>query len=208
MMTLSLGQRQVVYQAKRLTHIHKQEIKASLLSTRLDLVGAIHGGNYRPHATCPKCYRQLTPLEIIAGFRDDVTDYTTACTSCNHRFAPKLSYNNSYSSVELPFFCATQVLDQLKGLQDLPPEVIQKNHPAIYHSVRVHHGNFRVAFEKIGIQYQFETVTNWKEKVRDFLGKLPDTVIAEVVDLPVRAIRKLRNELEIDVFRHRNLASE
>jgi len=110
--------------------------------------------------------------------------------------------------MELPFYCATQVLAQLNGLQELPPEEIQKEHPAIYHSVRVHHGNFRIAFEKIGIQYRFETVTNWKEKVRDFLGKLPDTVVAEVVDMPVRQVRKLRNDLGIEVFRVRNIIPE
>lgn len=110
--------------------------------------------------------------------------------------------------MELPFYCATQVLAQLSGLQELRPEEIQKEHPAIYHSVRVHHGNFRIAFEKIGIQYRFETVTNWKEKVRDFLGKLPDTVIAEVVDMPVRQVRKLRNDLRIEVFRVRDVLSE
>ncbi len=203
-----MGQRLVVRQEQRLTHTQKQEIKAGLLSARLDLVGAIHGGSYRPRATCPGCYRKLTPLEIIAGFRDDVTDYTTSCTYCNKRFEPKLSYSSSASTIELPFYCATQVLAQLGGLEVLPPEEIQKEHPAIYHSVRVHHGNFRIAFEKIGIQYHFETVTNWKDKVRDFLGKLPDTVIAEVVDLPVRTIRKLRNDLNIDVFRPRDLASE
>lgn len=207
-MSLSMGQGLVVCQAQRLTHTQKQEIKAGLLNARLELVGAIHGGSYKPRATCPSCNRELTPLEIISGFRDEVTDYTTSCTRCNHRFEPKLSYRSIASTMELPFYCATQVLAQLDGLEMFPPEEIQKERPAIYHSVRVHHGNFRIAFEKIGIQYQFETVTNWKDKVRDFLGKLPDTVIAEVVDLPVRTIRKLRNDLNIDVFRPRDLASE
>lgn len=112
------------------------------------------------------------------------------------------------SSGELPFYCATQVLAQLSGLENFTPDQIQVNHAAIYHSVRVHHGNFRVAFEKIGIQYPFETVTNWKERVGEFLGKLPDTVIAEVVDVPVKTLRNLRNSLGIPSFSKRELLEE
>lgn len=206
----SLAPRQTIHQEQRLTQSQKQEIKASLLLRRLDLVASIHGERYEPRAQCPnlKCQRKLTPLEIIAGFRNDPTDYTTACTSCHTRFEPKLVYSSDVARAEIPFYCATQVLAQLRGLEMLPPEEIQKNQPAIYHSVRVHHGNFRVAFEKIGIQYPFETITNWKEKVQDFLGKLPDTVIAEVVDMSVGTVRALRKSLRIKAFQLRDVLSD
>ncbi len=192
----------------RLTLGQKLQIKAAILGMRLDLIGSIHGGNYQPHAVCPTCARAMTAMEIIAGFRDDPNDYTTSCTFCNKRFEPKLLYRMGEDRAELPFYCATQVLAQLHGLETLKPEEIQKNHQAIYHSVRVHHGNFRIAFQQLGVQYAYETITNWKEKVQGFLGKLPDTTIAEVVDLPVSTVRTLRNSLGIPTFSRRRLLEE
>lgn len=180
------------------------EIRQALLELRLNLIGAIHGGSYRPKAQCPACSRHLTSLEIIQGFRNDPTDYTTACTACRARFEPKLVWKMDAIEAEIPFFCSTQVLEQLRGLENKSPDQIQLEDVAVYHSVRVHYGNLRRAFEKIGIPYAFENVTNWKERVRDFLGKLPDTVIAEVVDMPVRTVRNLRKSLGIASFHRRD----
>jgi hypothetical protein len=101
-----------------------------------------------------------------------------------------------------------QVLAQLGGLETKSLDEIMTGYPGVYHSVRVHHGNLRRAFEKIGVQYPFENITDWKTKVGEFLGKLPDTIVAEVVDMPVRAIRKLRKSLNIKPFSRRELAGE
>ena len=192
----------------QITHAQIAKIKAAILELRLDLIGRVHGGNYQPHAVCPKCKRGLTAMEIISGFRDDPNDYTTSCTFCNARFEPKLVYRIGDSRAELPFYCATQVLAQLDGLQTLTPEEIQKTAPAVYHSTRVHHGNFRIAFQQIGLPYAFETVSDWKEKVKDFLGKLPDTMVAKVVDLSVRTVRTLRNSRGIKPFNRRALLED
>ena len=201
---------QQVTQSVRLTQSQRAIVKQTILGLRLALIGNIHGGSYKPQAKCPKCARTLTPLEIIQGFRSDPNDYTTECTSCNTRFEPRLVWreSNSPSHAELPFYCPTQVLAQLRGFEGKTPDEINHEAPAVYHSVRVHHGNLRRAFAKIGIQYAFENVTNWQEKVRDFLGKLPDTVIAEVVDLPVRTVRNLRNSHGIRPFSRRDLLRE
>ena len=195
-------------QSIRLTATQKLAAKQTLLTLRLALVGAVHGGDYQPRAQCPRCERTLTSLEIMQGFRSDPLDYTTECTFCHTRFDPKLVWRMGESYAEIPFYCPSQVLYQLNGLEGLKPEEMQKEHPAIYHSVRVHHGNLRKAFEKVGIQYQYENVVNWKERVNDFLGKLPDTVIAEVVDLSVKTIRNLRNSLGIKPFSRRQLLDE
>jgi hypothetical protein len=144
----------------------------------------------------------------MQGFRSDPLDYTTECTFCRKRFDPKLVWRTGESYIEIPFYCPLQVLYQLKGLEELKPDEIQKRHPAIYHSVRVHHGNLRKAFEKVGIQYQYECVFNWQERVHDFIGKLPDNTIAEVVDLSVGAVRKLRKSLGIKPFSRRQLLDE
>ena len=211
-MSLRMGHAQRIAQriSHRLSPTQKMAVKQTLLTLRLALIGRVHGGNYQPRAKCPKCDRTLTPLEIIQGFRSDPNDYRTECTSCHARFDPKLEWRegNSLSYVEIPFYCPTQVLAQLHGLEGKTPDEIRAEQPAIYHSVRVHHGNLRQAFAKIGVQYAYENVVNWQEKVNEFLGKLPDTVIAEVVDMSVRAVRSLRHSLGIAPFSQRKLAEE
>lgn len=190
---------------QRLTLGQRLEIKATLLTSRLELTHAVYGQEYKPRAECPGCGRRLNPLEIIMGFVDDPRDYTTECTNCHRRFEPRLAWRDDYGGAEIPFYCSIQVLDKLTGMADKTPEEIEKEYPAVFHSVRVHHGTLRRAFEQIGIQYQYESVHNWQERVQDFLGKLPDTVIAEVVDTSVGAIRRLRKSLRISAFKERDL---
>jgi len=209
-MSFSSTQRITHRVSQRLTEMQKIAVKQNILTLRLALIGHVHGGNYQPKAKCPKCDRSLTAFEIIQGFRSDPNDYTTECSACHTRFEPKLEWRegNSLSYAEIPFYCASQVLAQLRGLEGKTPDEIRAQEPAIYHSVRVQHGNLRHAFQLVGIQYAYENVTNWQEKVHDFLGKLPDTVIAEVVDLPVRTVRNLRKSLNISPFSRRELAEQ
>lgn len=198
-------QRLATHLEQRLTLGQKLIIRQTLLQSRLDLIREIYGEEYKPAAECSGCGRQMNPLEIIMGFRDDPQDYTTECTNCHLRFKPSLRWRSDYSSGEVPFFCAVQVLDQIRDLREKTSEEIEKEYPAIFHSVRVHYGNLRRAFEKIGIEYEHHFVANWKERIADFLGKLPDTVIAEAVDIPVADIRRLRKGKNIRAFRERNI---
>lgn len=208
-LSLSFSQTQRHKPLQRLSVAQRHEIKQEMLMNRLGLIGEVHGGNYRPSARCPGCYRDLIPLEIIQGFSTDPMDYTTRCTKCNKRFEPKLVwYSSDAVKLELSFYCDVQVLAQLRGLEQMTPDQIRQQSPAIYHSVRVHHGNFRRAFAKIEIQYAYEDVPGWQEKIQSYLGKLPDTVIAEVVDVSVRKIRQLRVAAGISMFRRRDLLLE
>jgi hypothetical protein len=70
-------------------------------------------------------------------------------------------------------------------------------YPAIYRSAIMHHGGIRQAFEKVGIQYTFEEISDWKNKICPFLGRLTDTIIAECVDVPVSTIRAIRRKLGV-----------
>ncbi len=203
--TLRLSPRLTQRQEQRLTLGQREAIKQVILNDRLSLVGAVHGGNYSPRAVCPKCKHEMTSLEIIQGFNTNPTDYTTGCTRCHHRFPPILKWANDWMSVEIPFYCPTQVLAQLHGLETESAEEIRRKHAAIYHSVVVHHGCLRKAFAKIGIQYAFESIPAWEKKVEDYLGRLPDTVIAQVVDQSVKTIRALRKKLNIVSFSRRTL---
>ncbi len=168
--------------------------QAQILSLRLELIGVLRGIKYTPSAECPKCNRRLTPLEIIRGFNNDPHDYTTACTACGHRFDPKLIHASSLGNIEMPFFCSMQALEQLRGMEGLDPDELQKKQPAVYHSAIVHHGTLRRAFGLIGIDYSFDEATDWKEKICPFLGRLPDTVIAEAAGVSSYAVTRQRKK--------------
>jgi len=49
----------------------------------------------------------------------------------------------------------------------------------------------------IGVEYQFEEFTNWKNKITPFLGLLPDKTIADCVNVSPYIVRKLRNQLGV-----------
>ncbi len=171
-----------------------------ILSVRLALIQALRGEKYEPKAECPECGRDLTAVEIIRGFNQDPNDFTTSCTRCGYRFQPIIVCFHGESRMELPFYCDCQALDRLRGLQNLTAEELAAKHPAVYRSSIVHHGGIRQAFAKIGIDYQHEEIHDWKNKIKAFLGKLPDTIIAECADVPASAIRRMRKKLGIARF--------
>lgn len=190
-MMLSLGMSQSVRQilTQRQAVI---AVQTHILSLRLELIHVLRGEKYNPSGKCPKCNRQLTPLEIIRGFNNDPTDYTTACTACGTRFNPKLMNWSPLGNMELPFFCSAQTLYQLRGNEGLNPDELKKLNPAVYHSAIVHHGTIRNAFSEIGVQYGFDEVMDWKNKICSFLGRLPDTVIAQAVGVSAKAVARQR----------------
>lgn len=189
-----------IAQSLRLSLAQRCQMQMRALSLRLELVVALRGDRYEPKGTCPKCGRRLTPVEILRGFNQDPNDYTTRCTSCGRRFEPILVCANDYSTVEIPFFCPSQTLAQLEGMDSLAPNELLRCQPAVYHSAILHHGGLRRAFAKIGVAYAHDEIADWKEKVKSFLGRLPDTIIAECVDVPVRTIRTMRRQLGIPRF--------
>lgn len=172
-------------------------IAAHVLSLRLALVEALHGVKYEPRAVCPACNRRLVPLEILKGFNADVNDFTTECTACHTRFDPKLVHSSAAGNIEMPFYCDTQTLSHIRGLESLSPEEFQRQEPALYHSAVVHRGSLRHAYAQINIAYAFDEVVDAREKVKPFLGRLPDTIISEVSGLKLSSIRSLRRKLGI-----------
>lgn len=166
---------------------------------RLALVGELREP-YKPKGDCPSCGREMTPAEIIRGFNQDPRDFTTCCTKCGCRFPPRLilAGGSGIGRVEMAFYCAIQTLDQLRGKEHLLPKTIAKSSPAVYRSAIIHFGSLKSAFKKDGVDYPYEEeVNDWKNKIQPFLGRLPDTVIADCVDKPVGIIRKMRKDLGI-----------
>ncbi|OGD31799.1 hypothetical protein A3C91_00015 [Candidatus Azambacteria bacterium RIFCSPHIGHO2_02_FULL_52_12] len=166
---------------------------------RMELVQALRGVRYTPKGDCPQCNKKMTPVEIIRGFNQDPNDFTTRCARrrCGYRFTPILAYSMGAIQAEIPFYCAAQTLARLPGKETLSPERFAREYSAIYHSAVIHHGGIGQAFRKIGTTYAFKELDGAKRKIKPFLGKLPDTVIAECADIPVSAVRAMRKQLNI-----------
>ena len=187
-------------QSLKLTQEQIMLLQNRLFTLRMELVYALRGEKYKPRATCPSCSRELTPAEIIRGFNRNPQDFTTCCSGCGNRFEPLLICFLDGSQIEIPFYCDMQLLNQLKGKEEISPETLARSYPAVYRSAIVHHGSISQAFKKIGIDYGFEEVSDWKNKVKPFLGCLPDTTIAECVNVLPAAIRTMRKRLGISRY--------
>ncbi len=189
-------------------------MQSQMLSLRLELVAALRGdpsgntGSYRPMAHCNKCGRDLTPLEIIKGFNTDPNDFTTQCSGCKTRFNPKLVWRDTAGSVEIPFYCNMQTQAQLRGLEVLSPVDFQRQQPALYHSAVVHNGTLKAAFARLDIAYDFVEITDPAVKIKPFLGRLPDTIIAEVSGVKLGTIRRLRKKHGIKACTQRVMLEE
>ena len=194
-MSLSLVLRQDV--AQRLSQEQRLE---QTLTVRIALIQALQGDEYRPTAVCPACTRQMSAVEILQGFNRDPADFTTACSGCGHRFAPKLKTRGGYGSMEVALYCDMQTQAQLKGFEHLEPHEFRVKHAALFHSAVFHNGSLRAAFVRLDIKYEFEETVDALAKALPFIGKLPDTELARIIGYPVREVRKIRHIAKIPVY--------
>lgn len=205
----SFGQRLEVRQEQRLTLAQRILVQTYQVRTRLELIQELRGIQYEPTAICPRCNRKLTTVEILAGFTDDPDDRTTQCTGCFLRFEPLLVHRAESGVVELPFYCASQVLPRLERFAQLSPQEISSQHQAEYHSAILHYGTLTHAFAAAGLTYHHdEPVEDWRDRVQSFLGKLPDTVIAEVLGVSARAVGSQRRKARIPAYSVRQVAED
>ena len=213
--SLSVSLVQRTEMSTQLTILQRQTMVMTLaMSLRLELIGILHGGadggNYTPMGECPNpsCRRSLTALEIIRGFNNDPNDFSTQCTGCNRRFDPKLVWKTGSARIEVPFFCDTQTLTRLSGLESMSPQEFERAEPTLFHSARIHNGSIKTAFARLGITYNFDEMTNPTEKIKPFLGRLFDTTIAEISGLSVETIRRLRKKDGIKACTQRTMLAE
>lgn len=209
MTTMELTSRLELKQEQRLTLSQQQLLLNQLLLTlRLELVGVLRGESYEPKGDCPNCERKLTPSEILRGFTQDPNDFTTFCSGCGTRFEPILVCSGNERVIEIPFYCDSQTLHHLIGKETLSPEQLSHDHPGLYRSAIVHHGGIRNAFKKIGIDYPFEEISDWRNKIKAFLGRLPDVIIADCVEVSASTISYMRRKLGIPRFTRNTALAE
>lgn len=205
-MSQNLGMTQRIEQRIHLTMEARAEM---ILTGKLALLQILTLTTYNPVGVCPKCNYKLSKMEILKGFNRDPNDYTTLCVRCKHRFEPRLITYGRTGGAELPFYCLFQAVEQLRRIgNSVSPDVISKDHPAVYHSLIVHCGTIKAAFERIGFPYpfkeRFKEKEDWKEKILPFLGQMPDAVIADCTGLSSSTIGRVRKREKIPSFTERN----
>lgn len=180
------------------------QILAQQLSLLQRLSRRLHGDDetYSPKGTCTHCERRLTPAEIIRGFSRSLTDTTTKCPRCKKRFQPILRAVSVASSVEIPFYCKGQTVAKLTAaMASLNPDEFRRSQTAIYRSAMFHFGSLTAAFRECGIRYKHEPkIPAAEKKIRSYLGRLPDSVIASHSGLSVKKVRALRESLNIGPY--------
>jgi DNA-directed RNA polymerase subunit M/transcription elongation factor TFIIS len=191
-----------------MTQAIRKSVRNFVFNETLGLLWVVRGTKYEPQAICPKCQHEFKGYEVVQGFRRDPLDYDTTCPNCNHRFQPRVVFFENDQRVDLPFVCASQVLGQLRGKEDLAPAELSRQYPAVYRSAIIHWGSVSAAFQKIHTKYSFKEKIDWKGKIMPFLGRLPDTVIARVVEVSPTTIRRLRQKHDIVAFSAQRIAQK
>lgn len=190
---------------QRQTMEQRQRFELRQCQVHMELLHAIRDEQFDPRAGCPKCQKQLTIPEILRGFNRDPNDLTTECPKCHTRFPSQLVCTPRLGvSIEMPFYCPSQTLANLPGLQGLAPDALLAKHPAVGRSAIVHFGSLRNAFARACIAYVFAEKFDWRDKVVPFLGKLPDSDIASAVNVTSAMIRRLRIKHGIAAFSRRD----
>src|SRR3989344_6214138 len=92
--SLNLGQRL----EQRLTMKQTLAMRQRMFGTYISFLRAVRGEQYQPHGDCPRCNKKLSLVEIMKGFRNDATDYTTKCPKCKTRFEPQMILRGNYGS--------------------------------------------------------------------------------------------------------------
>ena len=176
-----------------------------IIGLRIDLAGSLAGVKYYPENSCPNCHYQLKLSEILKGYSEDPKDLRTTCPKCRTHFEAKLRSG----AAQLRWYCPNQALYALQeggNREVLKPEEIEKWNHSVYHSLLTHFGSITNAFKKLGVNYTHGEVPNWHDRVRPFLGNLPDTMIAEIVGVGRSVINALRKSYGISAFNRRKLA--
>jgi len=189
--TLSLTQRQMADL--------RLEQKCGLIQSLLDVVYDDGELIYRPEAICPNptCRHRLTTVEMLRGFRPDPTDPTTGCPKCQTRFRAKFIAARTAGRVEVVFLCPCQTLSQLRFFETQGQDwaSLAKKESGVFRSALFHFGSLKAALQKIGVEYDEPEPPDWQEKIKPFLGILPDALIGRIVKKPTHQIRRFRKKL-------------
>ena len=199
-LSMSCGYSQTTSLRLVLSTSQRQKVAAALLLRREQMLIALRGDGFQPNAGCPECSHVLTSLEILKGFSRDPYDYKTTCPKCSHRFPARFISRNDFGSIEVPFYCAEQTLEQIRHRQVFSPEVWKEKFVGVYYSALYHFGCLAEAYKLLNIEYPFKENLDWKDRLAGFLGQVPDSYIAQYAGVSAREVSKYRKEMGIQKY--------
>lgn len=139
-------------------------------------------------AKCPMCGLEMNKSQRILSYTTDPTNIKTRCFRCRSFYQAYIQLGEN----RYVLYAKKHIIFRLRDLWSKTPEEICKIHPSFYHSCIYNYGNLTKAFQSAKIKYTFVENEEWKEKVIQFLGKLTDKVIADVVGVEPAIISKMR----------------
>jgi hypothetical protein len=89
----------------------------------------------------------------------------------------------------------------MEDLEGMSFEKIRAEYPAVLASARYYWGSLTKGFERLDVKFEGEPELSWKDRVLAFLGKCPDSVIAEVCGVGKSAVWRLRTKHKIAAYK-------
>lgn len=172
---------------KLLTHEQVLALDNYVKELTLKMTSELTPG-YHEITKCPTCGWVLSKSERLMCYTTDLSNIKTRCYKCK-------SFYHAYIQLgdcKYVLYAQRHIIFRLRNLWSKTPDEILKLHPAFYHSCVYNYGNITKAFLAAKIKYIYKENQDWQEKVKPFLGKLTDKVIADVVRVDPSVITKLR----------------
>lgn len=164
---------------------------------RASLSNALASEVCAPYAYCLRCHRPLGFDEIGQGFSADPLDTTIRCPReiCGGPVSAILRRHLAPAAhVETEFYGPRQTIAKLTAEHaSLEPTRMRAAHASLYYSAIFHFKTLDRAFARAKIPHPHPVVHDWERTVVDYLGKVPDSYIAQCAGVSVKRIRALRN---------------
>ncbi len=179
------------------------EFKKIVWRRQRELVEAITGKKFTISCVCRNttCAHSYTEWEIVNWF--DVDGFTVECPKCGWHSEPRLTVDfgdgGNRKRIECQLYGPGLVLERLPVVLKSPPWDFAE-YSAICNSAVVHFGGLKQACAQLGIERSFGPGPDWRDRIDPFLGRLPDTVMARLLDTSPRFMRRWRRNQRIAPF--------
>lgn len=177
---------------------------------RASLSNALASDVCVPHAYCLCCLRPLGFDEIGQGFSADPLDTSMRCPReiCGGPVSVVLRRHLAPAAlVETELYGPRQTIAKLTAeYASLEPMRMRAAHASLYYSAIFHFKTLNRAFAQAKIPYSHPEVHGWERTAVDYLGKVPDSYIAQCASVSIKKIRALRTARRIAPYHPRRHA--
>ena len=153
------------------------------------------------------CESEMTERKIMAAMNKNSGGSVFHCPDCGALRKSDILRCRNGLRCRLPFYGTLKTLDMLADKLPLQEKLVESN-PALYYSVIINFGSLRNAMLQLGVQQGLpkEEVPEWREKAKDFFGRVSDIVIAECAGVPINFARSTRKNTGVNRYNHKKHA--